>query len=474
MTVWLLTWFWQGTALTLAAALLLKPRRLNATTRHYVWWAVLFAVIWLGVTASPNWGPIPSSESLNPGAEPLIPVQEASPLLISILLGIWAAVTLVNLLRLLPGLRAVDALRDQCRPFPKDIEAQLPLWLEAKGQGRSADLVMCDAVPGATVLGFQRPCIALPSSLVNALDAEEIDQVVLHEYAHVRRRDDWTRLVQVLLQSALWIHPAVAFIGRSLNRQREMACDDWVVSRTGLPKAYARCLAHAAEVRSRVRSVPALVPTLFGVEHDLVRRVHRLLAVKGRTRRRASLAALAAAACAIVALASHLKTVPLVGESVLSVLPRVASLAAPAASLASIRVPDSAFVVQPFALEQTASAQSSAPAPTFALRAPVDQPANTNMREAARPSDGVLVDPHDARELTPSSGTTEPPGQPLAARSFAGAYPEQNTGASSPDSPSVWGAAATPGLAIADAARKTSLGLAGAFSRASVAMVRRF
>ena len=79
--------------------------------------------------------------------------------------------------------------------------------------------MICDAVPGATVLGFQRPCIALPSSLVEALTADELDQMILHEHAHVQRRDDWARLAQALLQSVLWIHPAAAFVGRALNRR---------------------------------------------------------------------------------------------------------------------------------------------------------------------------------------------------------------------------------------------------------------
>ena len=68
--------------------------------------------------------------------------------------------------------------------------------------------MICDAVPGATVLGFHRPCIAIPPSLVEALTIDELDQVILHEYAHVQRRDDWSRLAQTLLLSVLWIHPA--------------------------------------------------------------------------------------------------------------------------------------------------------------------------------------------------------------------------------------------------------------------------
>ena len=160
--------------------------------------------------------------------------------------------------------------------------------------------MICDVLAGATVLGLQRPCIALPRALLEALTIGELDQVILHEHAHVQRRDDWLRLVQTLLLSALWVHPAALFVSRALNREREMACDEWVVARTGSPKAYARCLARAAEVRGRMKTQSALAPALFGTQHDLLRRVDRLLKLKGQARRNVSFAGAIAAALALV------------------------------------------------------------------------------------------------------------------------------------------------------------------------------
>ena len=338
MTVWLLTWLWEGVALTLAVACVSKAGRINAATRHLIWWSALGAIIWLGYMSSPFSGlppidlPVGSNGTVAP--ETYLTVTEASPLFVSIFLGIWAAIALMKLLRLLPSLHAVYALRDRCRPFPASVEAQLPLWLEARVRGRRTELRICDAVPGATVLGFQRPWIALPSSLVEALTADELDQIILHEHAHAQRRDDWARLGQALAQAVLWIHPAVAFVGRALNREREMACDEWVVARTGLPKAYARCLTRAAEVRGRMRVKPLLVPALLGAQHDLVRRVNRLLAVKGRTRRHVSLTAVTVTACAMVVVSSRLNAVPLIGGHVDMALPQVTGPGVPMAGAA--------------------------------------------------------------------------------------------------------------------------------------------
>ena len=86
-----------------------------------------------------------------------------------------------------------------------------------------------------------------------------------------------------------------------------MACDEWVVARTGSPRAYARCLAHAAEVRAQMRGGPTLVPALIGSRHDLLLRVDRVLAINGRARRSVSLAGATTAACAMVMMSAQLQ-----------------------------------------------------------------------------------------------------------------------------------------------------------------------
>ena len=303
MTAWLMTWLWQGSALAAGVAVALRcTPRLNAATRHLVWCGALIGLAWLG------WGSSPAPIAASPAhVEPVLYVPTAPDVLISTVVGIWMSVALIGLLRLLPSLRAVFALRDRCVPFPVDIESRLPLWLEAKEQGRRTELMICDELPGATVLGLQRPCIALPRALLEALTIGELDQVILHEHAHVQRRDDWLRLVQTLLLSVLWVHPAALLVSRELNREREMACDEWVVARTGSPKAYARCLARAAEVRGRMKAQSALAPALFGTRHDLVRRVDRLLKLKGQARRHVSFAGAIAAALALVVSSVHLQ-----------------------------------------------------------------------------------------------------------------------------------------------------------------------
>jgi beta-lactamase regulating signal transducer with metallopeptidase domain len=469
MTAWFLSWIWQGAALALAVSVALRfAPRMNAATRHFIWFGTLAALAWLGWAGSPHTS---AAAMHTPIADPIY-IPSAPDVLISSLVGIWAAFSLVALLRLVPGLHALYSLRDRCYPFPHTLEATLPLWLEAREQGRHTDLMLCDAVQGATVLGLQRPCIAIPSSLVQALSADELDQVILHEHAHVQRRDDWARLGQSLLMSVMWIHPAAFAVSRVLNREREMACDEWVVARTGLPKAYARCLTHAAEVRNRVGNAPALLPTLFTGRHDLVRRVDSLLKIKGRTRRNVSFVRAAAAMLVMAVVSTQLEGIRF-AELADIVLPDVASAFALRAS-GDMPV-SSALALRDLAERPIASAFAG---DALANRSPLrrDKPALESSTFALRPgADRSLPDKPGESTFDASAFAAAPlrRDEPtVASVSFTGVYP-------APSVPSVvpsnrWSALGTPGVEIASAAKKTSIGIANTFSRAGVSLARSF
>lgn len=457
MTAWLLTWAWQGTALALGVALSLRyARRLNAATRHLIWFAALAALAWLGWAGSPHGIPLPGPVQARM-AEPIY-IPSAPDILITGLVGIWAALGLVGLLRLLPGLHAVYALRDSCYPFPAAVEAALPLWLEAKERGRRTDLMICDAVPGATVLGLQRPCIAIPTLLVDVLTADELDQVILHEHAHVQRLDDWSRLAQALLMSVLWIHPAALVISRALNREREMACDEWVVARTGLPKAFARCLARVAEVRIGGHG-SALIPALFTNRHELVRRVDRLLTIKGRTRSHVSHVRAAAALLALAVISVQLHGVRF-AEIADVVLPHVAR-----PDLVAYNEIRAVAEELPAAIEsigRRASGAASAPVAPDAPNAP-----NAPNAPDAPTAPGPALDAPDAAIALDAPVTSSV--------SFAGVYRSpQAPAARLIEPPNPWSALGTPGVEIASAAKKTSVGIAGVFSRAGVSLARSF
>lgn len=126
------------------------------------------------------------------------------------------------------------------------------------------------------VLGFARPAIALPETLAAELTSEDLQRIVRHEHAHVRRWDDVANAMQLVVQAVMCLNPAVHFIGRSLNVEREIACDDFAVEPLAERVQYAKCLTHiAVNGFGRGRALPA--PGFFFNRKQLLVRVERLL-----------------------------------------------------------------------------------------------------------------------------------------------------------------------------------------------------
>src|SRR6516164_11670381 len=168
-------------------------------------------------------------------------------------------------------------------------------------QGRAQVQICRTAVlerPG--VIGFLAPCVLIPEWLLNRLTAPELEQVVLHEVEHLRRRDDWTNLAQKLLMVIFPLNPALWWMERMLSREREMACDEGVVRVTRAPRAYAACLASLAE-RGLEQRAEALSLGAWQRRSELVQRIHGILMRKRTLRPLASATLLGALGCGLVA-----------------------------------------------------------------------------------------------------------------------------------------------------------------------------
>jgi hypothetical protein len=84
--------------------------------------------------------------------------------------------------------------------------------------------------------------IVIPAWALRELAPEELNVILLHEFAHLRRWDDWTNLLQRTVRAVFLFHPAVWWIEKRLTLEREMACDDAVLAATANPRGYAKCL----------------------------------------------------------------------------------------------------------------------------------------------------------------------------------------------------------------------------------------
>jgi predicted transcriptional regulator len=152
---------------------------------------------------------------------------------------------------------------------------RLRSWLSVRTSGRPASIVISHEVRWAAVLGLRSPVIAVAPALLYELNDQELDQVLVHEWAHVQRRDDAACLVQVLIHAVAGLHPAAWWINRRLKVEREAACDDWAVRVTGSSKGFASCLTRLAALNGRSRDAILVPGALSG--SALTTRVVRLL-----------------------------------------------------------------------------------------------------------------------------------------------------------------------------------------------------
>jgi beta-lactamase regulating signal transducer with metallopeptidase domain len=122
------------------------------------------------------------------------------------------------------------------------------------------------------VIGWLRPVVLLPASALSGLAPRQIEALLAHELAHIRRHDYLINLLQTAVETLLFYHPAVWWAGREMRAERENCCDDLAVAVCGDALVYARALTELEQIRIRT---PQLAMAANG--GSLLDRVRRLL-----------------------------------------------------------------------------------------------------------------------------------------------------------------------------------------------------
>ncbi len=183
-------------------------------------------------------------------------------------LAVWGLVAFVLLARTFRDLAAVERMVGRARRIT------LPPGLAKRLRG--IRVAVSPEAPGPMAAGLFRPSIILPEHMADGMDSEELAALLEHERAHIERRDMLAALAQRVLTALLWWSPAVHWISRRMDEEREVACDEAAVARTGDAHAFARSLASQAENQLR-RRAPRLAVGAIGPRSHLGRRVRRLV-----------------------------------------------------------------------------------------------------------------------------------------------------------------------------------------------------
>jgi uncharacterized protein YjbI with pentapeptide repeats/beta-lactamase regulating signal transducer with metallopeptidase domain len=190
--------------------------------------------------------------------------------------AVWSLLAMFSFLKLAIGLYRLEQLKRDALPLPVEYRDAMARWTEVNKGSREVRLCVSDEIDVPVAVGLFDAMILIPRALMERLSEAEVDQISLHELAHLRRADDWTNGLQRIAIALFAWNPAVQFIGQQLDLEREVACDDWVLTLTGLVRPYALCLTKMAETSSWPhRPMPA--PGVFATRKHISLRIERLL-----------------------------------------------------------------------------------------------------------------------------------------------------------------------------------------------------
>ncbi len=128
-----------------------------------------------------------------------------------------------------------------------------------------------------TAFGWLRPVILLPASILCEMPPEQLEMILAHELAHVRRLDYLWNLLQIAIETVLFYHPAVWWVSRRIREERENCCDLQAVAAIGSPLAYAGALMRLAEIRCQLDLAAAPAGSMAADGGSLETRIRRVL-----------------------------------------------------------------------------------------------------------------------------------------------------------------------------------------------------
>jgi bla regulator protein BlaR1 len=269
---------WQSTVFAAVAGLAtLAFRKNRANVRYWLWlsaslkFLIPFSLL-MSLGSHLEWAPAAQKMATPAVSFAIEQVTEPFPEAVSFapstprardwipmaILAVWACgFAAIALIRLRGWMRIRAAVR-----------ASSPLEIAAPVDVRSSPGLL---EPG--VVGFLRPILLLPAGIAERLTPRQLEAVLAHELCHVRRRDNLTSAMHMLVEAAFWFHPLVWWIGARLVEERERACDEGVLSLGSEPQVYAEAILNVCKLY--VESPLTCVSGVTGA--DLKKRIEAIM-----------------------------------------------------------------------------------------------------------------------------------------------------------------------------------------------------
>ncbi|MCR6720603.1 MAG: M56 family metallopeptidase [Chitinophagaceae bacterium] len=229
---------------------------------------------------------------------------------------IYLLLLTIPLFRFIRNYRYVQIIRTtalhkadvQLRLYVQKLSAQM-------GIGKKVELWVSDLVNSPVTIGYLRPVILLPVAAINHLSTQQVEAIILHELAHIRRFDYLLNLVTKFIQSVLYFNPFVKAFVRIIETEREKSCDEMVMQFQYDAHGYASALLTIEQINS-VKHQVLTVAASGTRKHQLLGRIENILGInrnKGITAMRVAGIMLALSCMAIMHIVLQWKKPAVIG-----------------------------------------------------------------------------------------------------------------------------------------------------------------
>jgi TonB family protein len=187
-------------------------------------------------------------------------------------LPVWSFGVLLFSIRLVWGCTQISRLRRRGAMPDEALRTLLAALARRLGVKQPVRILIAVDGESPSVVGWLRPVVLIPSAALLGLTTEQLEAVLAHELAHVRRHDYLVNMLQILAETLLFYHPAVWWVSARIRHERELCCDDIAVRACGDAVCYARALTRLERLRI---TAPAMA--MGSNSGSMLYRIQRLL-----------------------------------------------------------------------------------------------------------------------------------------------------------------------------------------------------
>ncbi|HEV3025730.1 MAG TPA: M56 family metallopeptidase [Pirellulales bacterium] len=239
----------------------------------------------------------PTKQSASISSVVFDPVHVLEPL-VPWTVALWLAGVVTLSARLCVGWLGLQRMRRRrVRPVPPGWEERLTKIAGRMRVSRPVRLLESALIEVPTVIGWLRPIVLVPASAWIGLAPRQLEALLAHELAHVRRHDYAVNFMQTVLETLLFYHPAMWWVSSTIRQEREACCDDIAAEFCGDRREYARALASMEALRGRKWRL-----AVAASGGQLIHRIRRIVGVPAPQSNRSGLWLMAAVAASVFAM----------------------------------------------------------------------------------------------------------------------------------------------------------------------------